>query len=61
MTLWKFYTLIRDTAVPLYYSLHYSTKKDYKVVCNDETVTGIRVDHDKKQVILKTYKRKDSQ
>lgn len=49
MTLVKLNELICDMA----------SRRDYKVVCNGETVTGIQIDDEKGQVILKTYKRKN--
>ena len=54
MTLAKLYELVRSMANPFYVF----NPRDYKVVCNGETVTGIQVDDEKGQVILKTYKRK---
>lgn len=55
MTLIKLYELIRDMANPF----RTFNPRNYKVVCNGETVTGIQIDDEKGQVILKTYKRKN--
>ena len=57
MTLIKLYEIVRSLANPF----HVMAPHNYKVVCHDETVTGIQVDHEKGLVILKTYKRKNKE
>ena len=54
MTLLKLYEIV----LPLSSPFKVINCQKYRVVCNGETVTGVQVDHEKGQIILKTYKRK---
>ena len=57
MKLSKFYELISKVANPFRVMGKYN--QEYQVVCDGKTISGVQVDHEKGQIILKTYKRKE--
>ena len=54
MTVLELYKII----LPLSNPFKVFNCQHYRVVCNGETVSGVQVDYEKGQIVLKTYKRK---